>query len=100
MGLTRYLKDLGWLEGGNAWAQVNWQASQGARLSGRLSWYQTAASGTGAPQNEVGATISGTVGLARWLALRFSVLVRAGIESGQASVPFGTTSQVFLVGSY
>lgn len=43
-----YVKNLGWLEGGSAWGQINWQASEATRLSGRFSWHQTAASGTGA----------------------------------------------------
>jgi len=95
-----YLRDLGWLEGGNAWAQLAWQASQSARLTGRLSWYQTAANGSSTATNELGATISGTVGLNRWLALRFSVLMRVGLDNGQGSIPFGTSSELFLVGNY
>jgi len=51
-------------------------------------------------QNELGATFSGTAGLARSLALRFSLLFRPGLESGRATTPFGTASHGFLVGSH
>ena len=50
--------------------------------------------------NEVGVTVNATVGLTSWLSLRASVLVRAGLESGDASTPFGTASNLFLVGTY
>jgi hypothetical protein len=48
----------------------------------------------------VGVTLTGTVGLLQWLALRYSVLVRLGLDAAQTSLPFGTASQLFLVGSY
>jgi len=96
--MVGYQKDLGWFGGQAAWAQVNWRPGEATQLFGRLSWFQTTDGGN--VENDVGLTATGTVGLNRWLALRFSVLVRAGIDGGQASAPFGTASQVFLVGSY
>jgi len=91
-----YQKDLGWVEGQAAWGQVSWRPGPGTRLFGRLSWNQ-AATGTG-QSNDLGLTVSGTVALERWLALRFSAMLRSGLD--EASVPFGTASQVFLVATY
>jgi hypothetical protein len=91
-----YQKDLGWMDGQAAWGQVSWRPGPGTRLFGRLSWNQ-AATGTG-QSNDLGLTVSGTVALEPWLALRFSAMLRSGLD--EASVPFGTASQVFLVATY
>jgi hypothetical protein len=96
--LVGYQYDLGWFGGQAAWGQVSWRPGQGTLLYGRLGWWQTTDGGN--VENDLGLTVSGTVGLNRWLALRFSALVRAGIDGGQASTPFGTASQLFVVGSY
>jgi hypothetical protein len=99
-----YLKDLGWVTGQSAWGQVGWAPLAGTRLTGRVSWFQTTETVGGVtsatPANEVGLTLNGTVGLNRWLSLRASVLVRAGIDNFEASIPFGTATNVFLVGTY
>jgi len=99
-----YLKDLGWVEGQSAWSQIGWAPMPGTRLTGRISWFQTTMTIGGVanptPANDVGLTVNGTVGLNRWLSLRASVLVRAGIDNFEASVPFGTATNVFLVGTY
>jgi hypothetical protein len=99
-----YLKDLGWVEGQSAWGQIGWAPMAGTRLTGRVSWFQTTETVGGvsnaAPSNEVGLTLNGTVGLNRWLSLRASVLVRAGVDNFDASIPFGTATNVFLVGTY
>jgi hypothetical protein len=93
-----YQKDLGWVDGNAAWAQLSWRPSAGTRLLGRLSWNQVSSGAT--PADDLGLTVSGTVALERWLALRFSAMVRLGLASGEASMPFGTVSNVFLVASY
>ena len=99
-----YLKDLGWVEGQSAWGQIGWAPVAGTRLTGRVSWFQTTETVGGAsnsaPANDVGLTLNGTVGLNRWLSLRASVLVRAGVDNFDASIPFGTATNVFLVGTY
>jgi hypothetical protein len=99
-----YLKDLGWVEGQSAWSQIGWAPMPGTRLTGRISWFQTTETigGVASPtaSNDVGLMVNGTVGLNRWLGLRASVLVRAGIDDFEASVPFGTATNVFLVGTY
>ena len=99
-----YLKDLGWVEGQSAWGQIGWAPMAGTRLTGRLSWFQTTMTVDGdsnpTPANDVGLMVNGTVGLNRWLSLRAMVLVRAGIDNFEASVPFGTATNVFLVGTY
>jgi len=95
-----YLKDLGWFDGQNAWAQINWRATLGTVLSARLAWLQAATGSGGNTSSDVGVTLTGTVGLLQWLALRYSVLVRLGLDAAQTSLPFGTASQLFLVGSY
>jgi hypothetical protein len=99
-----YLKDLGWVEGQSAWGQIGWAPAPGARLTGRVSWFQTTETVDGvsssAPSNDAGLTLNGTVGLSRWLSLRASVMVRAGLDNFQASIPFGTAANVFLVGTY
>jgi hypothetical protein len=99
-----YLKDLGWVEGQSAWGQIGWAPAPGARLTGRVSWFQTTETVGGvansAPANDIGLTLNGAVGLSRWLSLRASVMVRAGIDNFEASIPFGTAANVFLVGTY
>ncbi len=99
-----YLKDLGWVEGQSAWGQIGWAPVVGTRLTGRVSWFQTTMTVDGVanptPENDVGLTVNGTVGLNRWLSLRAMVLVRAGVDNLEASVPFGTATNVFLVGTY
>jgi hypothetical protein len=99
-----YLKDLGWVEGQSAWSQIGWAPMPGTRLTGRISWFQTTETigGVATPtaSNDVGLMVNVTVGLNRWLGLRASVLVRAGIDDFEASVPFGTATNVFLVGTY
>ena len=99
-----YLKDLGWVEGQSAWGQIGWAPVMGTRLTGRLSWFQTTETVSGAsnptPANDVGLTLNGTVGLNRWLSLRAMVMVRAGVDNFEASMPFGTATNVFLVGTY
>jgi hypothetical protein len=99
-----YLKDLGWVEGQSAWGQIAWAPSAGTRLTGRVSWFQTTETVGGtsnaSPANDVGLTLNGTVGLNRWLSLRASVLIRAGVDSFDASIPWGTAANVFLVGTY
>jgi hypothetical protein len=99
-----YLKDLGWVEGQSAWGQIGWAPAPGARLTGRVSWFQTTETVGGvsnpSPANDVGLTLNGTVGLNRWLSLRAMVMVRAGIDNFEASIPFGTAANVFLVGTY
>ena len=99
-----YLKDLGWVEGQSAWGQIGWAPVMGTRLTGRLSWFQTTETVSGAsnptPANDVGLTLNGTVGLNRWLSLRAMVMVRAGVDNFEASIPFGTATNVFLVGTY
>ena len=99
-----WLKDLGWVDGQNAWGQIAWAASEGTRLTGRLSWFQTTETPGGVPQayasNELGVTVNGTVALERWLGLRASVLVRAGLDGGQGSTPFGVAANLFLTASY
>ena len=99
-----YLKDLGWVDGQSAWGQIAWAPTSSTRLTGRVSWFQTTETIGGVSSvtalNEVGVTVHATVGLTSWLSLRASVLVRAGLESGDASTPFGTASNLFLVGTY
>ncbi len=99
-----YLKDFGWVDGQSAWGQIAWAPVPSTRLTGRVSWFQTTATINGVSSvsavNEVGVTVNATVGLTSWLSLRASVLVRAGLESGEASMPFGTASNLFLVGTY
>ena len=99
-----YLKDLGWVEGQSAWGQIGWAPSAGTRLTGRVSWFQTTETVGGAsnasPANDVGLTLNGTVALNRWLSLRASVLIRAGVDNFDASIPWGTATNVFLVGTY
>jgi hypothetical protein len=92
------------VDGQSAWGQIAWVPTSATRLTGRISWFQTTESiygTTSSPiSNEIGAAVNATVGLTNWLALRASVMVRAGLEEGQASLPFGTASNVFLVGTY
>ncbi len=99
-----YLKDLGWVEGQSAWGQIGWAPMAGTRLTGRVSWFQTTMTVGGesnpTPANDVGLMVNGTVGLYRWLSLRAMVMVRAGIDNFEASTPFGTVTNVFLVGTY
>jgi hypothetical protein len=99
-----YLKDFGWVDGQSAWGQVAWSPVPSTRLTGRLSWFQTTETigGVGSPtaSNDLGVTLNATVGLTSWLSLRASVLVRAGVDGGDASTPFGTASNLFLVGTY
>jgi hypothetical protein len=99
-----YLKDFGWVDGQSAWGQVAWMPVPSTRLTGRLSWFQTTEDlyGTSSvsASNELGVTINATVGLTSWLSLRASVLVRAGLESGDSSMPFGTATNLFFVGTY
>jgi hypothetical protein len=99
-----YLKDFGWVDGQSAWGQLAWALTPDTRLSGRLSWFQTTETIGGvtsaAASNELGVTVNATVGLTNWLALRASVMVRTGLENGDASLPFGTASNLFLVGTY
>jgi hypothetical protein len=99
-----YLKDFGWVEGQSAWGQIGWAPMEGTRLTGRLSWFQTTETiaGIQTPQasNDLGLTLNGTVGLTNWLSLRASVLLRAGLDGGEAAKPFGTATNVFLVGAY
>ena len=99
-----YLKDFGWVEGQSAWGQVAWAPTPTTRLTGRLSWFQTTETLYGVTSagaaNELGATVNATVGLTSWLSLRASVMVRTGLESGEASMPFGTVSNLFFVGTY
>jgi hypothetical protein len=99
-----YLQDLGWVEGQSVWGQIGWAPGPGARLTGRLSWFQTTETIGGVasspPSNDVGLTLNGTVALNRWLSLRASVLLRAGVDNLDASIPFGTATNVFLVGTY
>ncbi len=100
-----YLKDLGWVEGQSVWGQIGWAPMAGTRLTGRISWFQTTETISGAtnptPANDVGLTVNGTVGLNRWLSLRAMVLVRAGVDNFDASsIPFGTATNLFLVGTY
>jgi hypothetical protein len=99
-----YLKDFGWVNGQSAWGQIAWAPTSSTRLTGRVSWFQTSGTldgvSSGSAVNEAGVTVNATVGLTSWLSLRASVLVRAGLESGEASMPFGTASNLFLVGTY
>lgn len=99
-----YLKDFGWVDGQSAWGQIAWAPTSSTRLTGRVSWFQTTETIGGVSSvtasNEVGVTVHATVGLTNWLSLRASVLVRAGLESGDASTPFGTASNLFFVGTY
>ena len=99
-----YLQDLGWVEGQSVWGQIGWAPGPGARLTGRLSWFQTTESIGGVASspssNDVGLTLNGTVALNRWLSLQASVLLRAGVDNLDASIPFGTATNVFLVGTY
>jgi hypothetical protein len=99
-----YLKDFGWVDGQSAWGQVAWAPTPDTRLTGRLSWFQTTETIGGvtsaAALDELGITVNATVGLTSWLSLRASVMVRTGLESGEASLPFGTASNLFLVGTY
>ena len=99
-----YLKDLGWVEGQSAWGQIGWAPSPGTRLTGRVSWFQTTETVGGvsnaSPANDVGLTLNGTVALNRWFSLRASVLIRAGVDNFDASTPWGTATNVFLVGTY
>jgi len=99
-----YLKDFGWVDGQSAWGQIAWAPTSSTRLTGRVSWFQTTETIGGvssvAASNEVGVSVNATVGLTSWLSLRASVLVRAGLESGDASTPFGTASNLFFVGTY
>ena len=99
-----YLKDFGWVEGQSAWGQIAWSPVASTRLTGRVSWFQTTETINGvsspAAANEVGLTVNARVGLTSWLSLRASVLVRTGLESGDASMPFGTASNLFFVGTY
>jgi hypothetical protein len=104
-GLTfGYLKDFGWIDGQTAWSQIVWTPLEGTRLLGRLAWYQTAATLAGITSsptlNELGLTVSATVGLTRWLSLRASVMLRGGLENGESSIPWGTVSNLFFVGTY
>jgi hypothetical protein len=50
--------------------------------------------------DELGLTVNGTVALNRWLGLRGMVLLRGGLEGGEASIPWGVAANVFLVGTY
>ena len=99
-----FLKDFGWVDGQSAWGQIAWAPTSSTRLTGRVSWFQTTETVGGVSSvtasNEVGVTVNATVGLTSWLSLRASVLVRAGLESGDASTPFGTASNLFFVGTY
>jgi hypothetical protein len=99
-----YLKDLGWVEGGNAWGQIVWSPVDASRLTGRVSWFQTqetiAGVTTASATNDVGVTVAGTVGLTKWLSLRGSFMFRIGLDGGQAGTPWGTVSNLFLVGTY
>jgi hypothetical protein len=100
-----YLKDFGWVEGQSAWGQIAWTPLASTRLTGRLSWYQTTATlggvSSAAASNDVGATVNATVGLTSWLSLRASVMVRANIDNnGESSMPYGTASNLFVVGTY
>jgi hypothetical protein len=99
-----YLKDFGWVEGQSAWGQIAWAPVPSTRLTGRVSWFQTTATIAGVSSvtalNEVGVAVNATVGLTSWLSLRASVMVRGGLESGDASMPFGTASNLFFVGTY
>jgi hypothetical protein len=99
-----YLKDFGWVDGQSAWSQIAWAPVEGTRLTARASWFQTTETlqGVTSPtaSNDLGLTVNGTVGLTSWLSLRASILVRAGIDNFDASTPFGTATNVFLVGTY
>lgn len=99
-----YLKDFGWVDGQSAWTQIAWAPQPGARLTARASWFQTTETIAGVtsvmPSNDVGLTVNGTVGLYKWLSLRGSVMIRAGLDDGAESAPFGTVANLFLVGTY
>ncbi|MGA8891601.1 MAG: hypothetical protein WB493_08535, partial [Anaeromyxobacteraceae bacterium] len=99
-----YLQDFGWVEGQSAWGQVSWAPMERTRLTGRLSWFRTSETiaGVSSPTalDELGLTLNGTVALNRWLGLRGMVLLRGGLEGGEASVPWGVAANVFLVGTY
>jgi len=99
-----YLKDFGWVDGQSAWSQVAWAPAEGTRLTARVSWFQTLETVQGvampATTNDLGLTLNGVVALNRWLAVRASILLRGGIDNMEASVPWGTAANVFLVGAY
>ncbi len=99
-----WLKDLGWVEGQSAWGQIAWAPNDRTRLTGRVSWYQTTMTVDGvanaSPSNDLGLTLNGTVGLNRWLSLRASVMLRGNVDNFEASVPWGTAANLFLVGTY
>jgi hypothetical protein len=99
-----YLKDFGWVDGQSAWSQIAWAPMEGTRLTARASWFQTTETvqGVASPtaSNELGLTVNGTVGLTNWLSMRASIMIRAGVDNFEASMPFGTVTNVFLVGTY
>ena len=92
------------MDGQSAWGQIAWAPLPGARLTARASWFQTTETIAGVtslmPSNDVGLTVNGTVGLYKWLSLRGSIMIRAGLDDGAASIPFGAVANVFLVGTY
>lgn len=100
-----YLQDFGWVEGQNAWGQVNWSPMADLRLMGRLSWWATTATVAGltAPSaaNDLGLTLTATAPIWKWLSMRASLMVRGGIDTSYGeNLPWGTVASLFLVGTY
>jgi hypothetical protein len=99
-----YLRDFGWIDGQSAWGQISWAPTPGTRLMGRASWWQTSATVAGTTSataaNELGLTVNATVGLMSWLSLRASIMLRGGIDGNLGEVPWGTASNLYVVGTY
>ena len=95
-----WLVDLGWLQGQNAYLQVSAWPGDTFRLAGRFSWYRDDRPGLpSAPADELGLQLSGSVQIVRWLAFRFSVLARSGVDFS-AMDGYGFTSLATLAGGF
>jgi hypothetical protein len=99
-----YAKDMGWVDGGNAWGQIAWAPAEGTRLTARVSWWQTVDRiqdvGMPSASNELGLTVNATCAINRWLGLRAMVMLRGGLDAAESSLPWGAAANLFVVGTY
>lgn len=94
-----YAEERGWIGGRTAWAQAAVRAGERLRLSWRASWTADTRAGDDA-DHAVGLLAAASVDVARWFAVRGSVLARVGGRGADLLDSTGVTAMGSLVSRF
>jgi hypothetical protein len=80
-----YAEERGWIAGRTAWLQAWMRAAQRVRLSGRLTWTEDTRPG-GDADHAVGALLTASADVGRWVVINGSVLARVGAQASTSGL--------------